>query len=265
MVYGYKGICFVVDEIVPMLLYRIPYTFIPLVMRLKELFKPEDGGALDKKAIAICVLTAFCLTMNKYLPGLVSVIHFSDNEQLSDLANWVLILCTFYFILPVLVIKLFFREDLTDYGLKLKGAFKDYWIYLIMLSVIVPLVAYFSTTASFQEKYPFYELSAGEKLFPNFWIWEGLYFLQFVALEFFFRGFMVHGLKHRFGIYSVLVMTIPYCMIHFGKPLPETIAAILAGLVLGMLSLKTRSILLGVAIHYSVGLMMDLAALWQKN
>lgn len=121
-----------------------------------------------------------------------------------------------------------------------KGAFKEYWIYIVMLCV------------------------QGETLFPNFWTWEALYFCQFFALEFFFRGFMVHGLKHRFGIYSVLVMMIPYCMIHFGKPLPETLAAILAGLVLGILSLKTHSILLGVAIHYSVGLMMDLAALWHK-
>jgi membrane protease YdiL (CAAX protease family) len=96
-------------------------------------------------------------------------------------------------------------------------------------------------------------------------MWEALYLLQFISLEFFFRGFMVHGMKHRFGIYSVLVMTIPYCMIHFGKPLPETIAAIVAGIVLGTLSLKSRSILLGVCIHYSVGLMMDLAALWQKG
>lgn len=233
-------------------------------MRLKELFKPEDGTALDVKAIGICVLAAFSLVMNKYLPGLVSVIQFSGNAQLSDLVNWVFVLCVFYFILPVIAIKIFFKEDLSDYGLKLKGAFSEYWIYVVMLCVMIPLVAFFSTTASFQEKYPFYDLSAGEKLFPNFWIWELSYFLQFFALEFFFRGFMVHGLKHRFGIYSVLVMTIPYCMIHFGKPLPETLAAIIAGIVLGLLSLKTRSILLGVAIHYSVGLLMDLAALWHK-
>lgn len=233
-------------------------------MRLKELFKPEEGS-YDTKVIVICVITALCLTMNKYLPDLISVNMFPDNAQLSDLSSWVLVLCAFYFVIPVLIIKLIFRENISDYGLKLKGAFKDYWIYIAMLCVMIPLVAYFSTTASFQAKYPFYDLAAGEKLFPYFWIWEALYFLQFFALEFFFRGFMVHGLKHRFGIYSVLVMTIPYCMIHFGKPLPETIAAIVAGIVLGALSLRTRSVLLGVAIHYSVGLMMDLAAMWHKT
>lgn len=233
-------------------------------MRLKELFKQKDGEAFDKKVIVICILAAICLTLNKYLPEVVSVFHFTDNAQLAGLADWVFVLFVFYFIVPALVVKIFFKEKLSDYGLKLKGSFKDYWIYIVMLCVMVPLVAFFSTTTSFQAKYPFYDLSPGEKLFPNFWIWQVLYFLQFFALEFFFRGFMVHGLKHRFGIYSVLVMTIPYCMIHFGKPFPETIAAIIAGIVLGILSLKTRSILLGVAIHYSVGLLMDLAALWHK-
>ena len=191
-------------------------------------------------------------------------IRFFDNEQLSQLANWVFVLCTFYFIVPVVVIKFFFKEDLSDYGLRWKGAFKDYWVYLVMLGIMVPLVAFFSTTRSFQARYPFYDMMPGEKLYPNFWIWEAMYFCQFFSLEFFFRGFMTHGLKHRFGFYSVFVMTIPYCMIHFGKPLPETIAAIAAGIVLGTLSLKSRSILLGVLIHYSVGLMMDLAALYHK-
>ena len=238
-------------------------------MRVKEIFSKtfaeHEKGGFDKRLTVICILAALCLTMNKYLPDMKQVIHFSDNAQLSQLANWVFVLCTFYFIVPALVIKLLFKENLSDYGLRWKGAFKDYWIYLAMLAVMIPLVAFFSTTKSFQAKYPFYNLSYGETLNPNFWIWEAMYFCQFFALEFFFRGFMTHGLKHRFGFYSVFVMTIPYCMIHFGKPLPETIAAIAAGIVLGTLSLKSRSILLGVCIHYSVGLMMDLAALWHKS
>jgi membrane protease YdiL (CAAX protease family) len=247
-------------------------------MRIKEIFsttfseeehnfiRSVNPGKIspDVKLMVICVLTAICLTMNKYLPDMKLFIRFFDNEQLSQLANWVFVLCTFYFIVPVVVIKFFFKEDLSDYGLRWKGAFKDYWVYLVMLGIMVPLVAFFSTTRSFQARYPFYDMMPGEKLYPNFWIWEAMYFCQFFSLEFFFRGFMTHGLKHRFGFYSVFVMTIPYCMIHFGKPLPETIAAIAAGIVLGTLSLKSRSILLGVLIHYSVGLMMDLAALYHK-
>jgi membrane protease YdiL (CAAX protease family) len=96
-------------------------------------------------------------------------------------------------------------------------------------------------------------------------LWQCLYLSQFFALEFFFRGFIIHGIKKRFGFYSIFVMMIPYVMIHFQKPMPETFGAVLAGVVLGTLSLKSRSIWLGVAIHYAVAITMDLTALWQKG
>jgi membrane protease YdiL (CAAX protease family) len=167
--------------------------------------------------------------------------------------------------LPVLVIKFVFKEKLRNYGLTKGSLFKDYKLYLLMFMVMIPLVLYFSRTDGFQYRYPFYRLATNEPLWPNFWTWELLYLFQFFCLEFFFRGFMVHGLKQRFGYYSVFMMTIPYCMIHFGKPLPETIAAIIAGIVLGTLSLKSRTIWMGVIIHYSVAIAMDLSALWQKG
>ena len=39
----------------------------------------------------------------------------------------------------------------------------------------------------------------------------------------------------------------------------------IAGIVLGTLALRTRSIWLGVFIHVSVALSMDVAAIWQKH
>ena len=88
---------------------------------------------------------------------------------------------------------------------------------------------------------------------------------MFFALEFFFRGFMVHGLKYRMGIGAVVAMVIPYCMIHFSKPLPEALAAIVAGTVLGVLALRTRTIWGGVAIHCAVAVSMDWASLIQRG
>ncbi|HVJ80534.1 MAG TPA: hypothetical protein VNC50_05645 [Planctomycetia bacterium] len=62
-----------------------------------------------------------------------------------------------------------------------------------------------------------------------------------------------------------MMMTLPYCMIHFGKPLLETMASIGAGLILGGLSLKTRSIWLGAALHVYVAWLMDALALYRKG
>jgi membrane protease YdiL (CAAX protease family) len=102
-------------------------------------------------------------------------------------------------------------------------------------------------------------------MFPYFFSWECLYLLQFFGLEFFFRGFMIHGLKDKLGIYSVFVMTIPYCMIHFGKPLPECVGSIGAGLFLGMMSYKTGSVWMGAFLHMAVAISMDVLSLWHRG
>jgi len=238
----------------------------------------------DYKVIFICITVSFSLSIIKYLGNWqflltclrdVGFDNFSDgfedmmtihsNARLYRLIYWVSIVILFYCIPPFILIKWVFKEGLNEYGLSFKGAFTDYKVYLLMLCVMIPLVLFFSRTESFQSRYPFYDIGEGESVYPNLLIWEVFYFVQFFALEFFFRGFMLHGTKQRFGFYSVFVMTIPYCMIHFGKPFPETIAAIIAGIVLGILSLKSRSIWLGVAIHYTVAITMDVCALYQKG
>ena len=54
-------------------------------------------------------------------------------------------------------------------------------------------------------------------------------------------------------------------MIHFAKPLPETLGSIVTAIALGTLALRTRSIYGGVVIHCAVAWSMDLFALWQKG
>ena len=192
-------------------------------------------------------------------------IEHQINHQLFSLGYWVAVILFFYILMPILLIKIVFKEKIAEYGFTIGNLFKDYKIYILFFCIMIPIILFFSTTQSFQNRYPFYRMYSGEPLYPNFWIWQILYFNQFIAVEFFFRGFLVHGLKRQFGYYSVFIMTIPYCMIHFGKPFPETIAAIIAGIVLGTLSLKSRTIWMGVMIHYTVALSMDLSALWQKG
>jgi uncharacterized protein len=91
-----------------------------------------------------------------------------------------------------------------------------------------------------------------------------MYALQFIALEFFFRGFLVGGLGRHIGILSVPVSVIPYMMIHFVKPLPEAAGSVFAGFVLGWLAWKTKSIWGGVCVHCAVAATMDLLALSHK-
>ena len=186
------------------------------------------------------------------------------DARLHSLCWWAGTIISVYFIVPSLLTLFAFKMKLSDMGVKFRGPMEGRPLYVLMLGVKLPLVHYFSSTQSFQSRYPFYTPAPGEHLWPNFILWEVIYFFQFASFEFFFRGFIILGTRKSFGYMSIFVMMVPYCMIHFGKPMPETIGAILAGIVLGTLSLKSRSIFLGILIHYSVAITMDLMALYRR-
>jgi uncharacterized protein len=239
-----------------------------------------EGTKADGRIITTLVSVAVLLTLQHYLlkgdyfifflesiqsnyPDLAAYLFSEENFRLSYLMYWALGQTLLYVVIPVIQILFFFRQPLSDYGLKIGGFASLWWLYLAMLSVMVPIVLMVSQTESFQSTYPFYRGALNESMWPRFWIWESAYFLQFIGLEFFFRGYLLHGVKRRFGAYAIFVMMVPYCMIHFGKPMPETFAAIVAGVILGFMSLKTRSIWMGAALHVSVALTMDFCSLWR--
>lgn len=258
-------------------------TFLESEKISEDFHATKASKKFDFKVAIICITIALSLTIVNYLgsfENIIIILNSFDGEnanainkffyegeysQLYRLSNWILILAFSYFLLPILIIKIIFKEPLSNYGLTIKNAFKDYKLFLMILTIMFPIVVAISFNTNFQTKYPFYKLNQNETLNFKFFIWEMEYFFQFFALEFLFRGFLLHGLKHRFGYYSVFIMVIPYCMIHFAKPMPEAISAIIAGIVLGTLSLKSKNIWLGVFIHCSIALTMDLCSLWQKG
>lgn len=234
-----------------------------------EQFRTSAAGKrADWKTVWVLVTAAVALTGQNFWQQFLPTAELAKQWDVpADLLHHLAFAygCVFWYILPaVLVIKFALRERVIDYGVKLRG-WNDGWkIYLVFVTVMVPLVIVFSGEKRFLQLYPFYKWEAADG-WGRLLAWEASYALQFVALEFFFRGFLVHGLKHRFGVYSVFVMTVPYCMIHFGKALPECLASIIAGVALGLMSLKTRSVWLGAALHISVAWGMDSAVLFRKG
>jgi len=152
---------------------------------------------------------------------------------------------------------------LRDVGLRLDGLRRHAWIYGAGFGLVLPFVIVASGTAGFLETYPFYD-DAGDS-WGGLALWELSYGSQFVALEFFFRGVMLFAAFRVIGPWAIPVMVIPYTMIHFGKPMPECVGAIVAGSALGIISLRTGSIYAGMLIHISVAWTMDALALWHEG
>lgn len=232
-----------------------------------ESIDPEEGRT---PTIVVLLTAAAALTFIKYaatadvfrrVTGLE--VATGDDAQLAALLWWAGVSIVGYVAFPLVAMKAFGLGRPRDIGVTWRGMAGRLPAYLAVLVPTMVVIALAARTPAFQAVYPFYrpfELTAGKLL-----LYEAAYGAQFVALEFFFRGFLVHIPKRRFGALAVLVMMVPYCMIHFRKPLPETIGAIFGGTVLGFASLRSGSIAGGILLHLGVAWGMDLLSLWMRG
>lgn len=147
------------------------------------------------------------------------------------------------------------------YGLSLRQKHLHLPIYALLTAIILPVVWIASADPGFARFYPMYKpVAAGD-----WFVYEVSYLLQFFAVEFFFRGFCLFRLERFTGLYAVPIMVIPYALLHIHKPLPEALGSIIAGMVLGYLALRTRSIWPGLFLHCIVALSMDTFSLLRSG
>ena len=229
----------------------------------RSAFRAGREQRFDSRPLWVLIVASLILVFQEYYgdrPTFDLVFPHATPEwgTLGEFAWWTGSKFVGYFVVPAMVLRLAgFR--LRDVGLSTVGFFKHLWIYLVLFLAILPVIVIASYTAPFQHTYPFYKLCA--RSWTDFFAWEAMYGLSFLALEFFFRGFLLFALRRTFGAYAIFVMVVPYCMIHFHKPVLEVTGAIFAGIILGTLAMRTRSIWSGVLIHLSVAWTMDLLAL----
>ena len=135
--------------------------------------------------------------------------------------------------------------------------------YLLMLLVMAPLIAFASTQGDFLSAYPkVKQVAFIEPYVQHSWpyklLFEISYGLDFVTIELFFRGFLVFAFVRWAGPDAIVPMAVFYCSIHFGKPLFECISSFFGGMLLGIVSYRTRSILGGLMVHLGIAWMMEL-------
>ena len=224
------------------------------------------NGDFDWRPIVVLATTAVTLTLAEYYGGSRTLSKFVDRklytqEEWALLARawWVCVRVTTYVVIPAMTVVLMPGERLRDYYVTFRGFVAHLWIYVGLYLLVLPLVLVVAQFESFQHTYPFYKFA--NQSWGHLLRWEALYALQFVALEFFFRGYMLKGLSSKFGYGAIFVMIVPYTMIHYPKPILETLGAIVAGVALGTLAMRTRSIWGGVIIHIAVAVTMDWLAL----
>jgi membrane protease YdiL (CAAX protease family) len=243
----------------------------------KNIIDTQQGPPLAWRPIIILASATVLLTLFYYYgksgfyfrSGLDAPIRAALPDNLQTYADllpyawWGSMAIIMRVVIPCIIIRAIFKESPLDNGLGWGESSKHWPIYIGLLAFMLPCLLWASTLQSFQNNYPFYDRAA--ESWAHFILYECLYGFQFIGVEFFFRGFLIFALFRTFGWYALLISAVPYVMIHFNKPLPETLGALVAGTILGYLALRTRSIWPGVFVHGGVALTMDTLSLWQKS
>lgn len=234
-------------------------------MRRAELFRPLVAAFRgEQRKPTVILLVSPVLLVTWYYFG--STAYYSDhlaerfclwNDPAATAAAYSF-LATFLLlgVVPALIVKVVFRESLAEYGIQLGDRVRTVRSFLMLAPVFV-LAGYIgSHDESVLAYYPINK-SAGNS--PGmFGLHACTYALYYAGWEFHFRGFTQFGLRRSIGdVNALLVQVLGSAVMHVGKPMTETYAAIAAGILWGLVAYRTRSLLSGVLQHFLLGLSLD--------
>ena len=227
---------------------------------IKYLFKKIKE--LDRKVILIFISVAILQTISWYYTSrrffrynIFDSLQDNQHVYLIEYLYWFIGDFFSFFILPVLIIKFLLKEKIRKYGVTLGDYRAGIKISLIFLGIMLPIIWFVSALPQFSSAYP--ELKSTIDSWNVFFIFEIGLLVYLFAWEFVWRGFTLFGLEEKFGYYAIFIQMIPFLILHNGKPVLEAFGAIIAGLALGVLAYRTRSIFYCVFTHACVMFSID--------
>jgi len=232
-----------------------------------QILKVKYLRGWERQATVILIASALLLTLHRFYSSRTFFKrHFAEyfgngsSAEIYPYYYWFLTTALTLLLIPALVAKFGTREPFSNYGFQF-GDRKLGWRVAVAISMLmIPIVILgVIVYPSFIEKYPI--CKAASSSWQVFLPYQAAYGVYMFSWEFFFRGFMLFGLERKFGNYSILIQTIPFAIMHYSKPLPEALGSIIAGILLGVLALETRSFIYGAAIHWLVAMSMDTVAI----
>lgn len=140
------------------------------------------------------------------------------------------------------------------------------WQVWLRDSVFFYLVVFFvlywaSRQPSFRRVYPYLLLSRMGG--GGFFLAQTIRLLYMVGWEFLFRGYLLFGFSRQAGnAVGIVVSTIPFVLMHIGKPAAEIWGSVAAGVILSVLALRGCSFLPAALVHYSAAVTLDLLVLY---
>ena len=224
----------------------------------------QSQPAADRSIIDVLRDPVSIITIVSSAMLLIVYYHGYDIRFVPDWAqrarlNWFGLNFVCLFIVPALITKFVLKRTLADMGLR-GGDWRLQLKYAALFGgVTIPAILIASRLGDFQSYYGRYTWARTDiPLFIVFMIGWAIYFFSW---EFFFRGFLLQALGERFGAAAIGLQTLPFVMMHFGKPEVENWAAIIAGIALGWWGWRTRSFIGPWLLHWLCSAVMIVSVL----
>ena len=230
----------------------------------------EAGYSPDDIYFYILLLSApLLLTVHRYFGEAKNFTAYFPklNNGSGEVYSYLLEYLSFFIlvlVIPLLISTAYNKSTSLVSMLGFSGLKKNLlWTILALIVLILPSSYQGSTLLSVQAEYPLPGiLLQNQHLLPVYFL--GLLFLYYLPWEFFFRGFLLFGLKNRYGTTAaILIQTISSCLVHIGKPAPEILGSIPFGIVFGIIAVRTKNLWIVVLLHAALGIFTDIFLIYQ--
>ncbi|MCC6864637.1 MAG: CPBP family intramembrane metalloprotease [Ignavibacteria bacterium] len=225
-------------------------------IELRSLFSAIKTLSFKESFIFISVALITFISMYYANPFFFRKTFDTNDDKFYSFLYWCSADGFLMLIIPIILIPVVLKEKLSDFGFRLgdyKFGLKSAALFIV---IMLPFLWIASGNESFARTYP----QGGSYVRENisvllyYELFTGFYML---AWEFFWRGYMLFGLKQKFGFYAIFIQMIPFFILHRGKPEIETFASIFAGLILGVQAWRSNSFIYCFIVHWFVIIFVD--------
>ena len=175
------------------------------------------------------------------------------NHRLTSLKAYDRII--FYFIIPMFVILVLFRESPAEYGFQW-GQWRTGLLWTIGACLGMAVILWFVARTPGMQQY--YQARAPQE------VWRLVYLtgVDLFGWEFIWRGVMLFAFARAFGPGpAIFLQAVPFAFMHLGKPEVETLSTIFGGAAFGFIAWQTGSFVYPWLIHWFIASFTMLVAL----
>lgn len=188
------------------------------------------GVAFDLKLTFVIILTTIVPLLDRY------------NHEITGVKAYDRFI--FYFVIPMAVIVLLFRESPAEYGFRL-GNWKEGLAWTAVAILGMGLILWFLARSPDMQAY--YEKRAYPEIGRTLWL-NGI---EMFGWEFIWRGFLLFAYARVFGPGpAIFLQAVPFVFMHLGKPELETLSTIFGGAAFGFVAWRTGSFVYPWLIHW---------------